>query len=127
MQSIDLLFFYLVDEEVCLPTSGDVVGYIRIADLNTKKPIERIEVTNIVETFERLKKCLLGATEPLVHRNCPESNQCFAIRWTDALQNQITAEHDKKTEVCLLCRDVVQILASYRLFLKQSNRMAAIR
>lgn len=114
---LDILFFYLTSEmRRSKEHPDDYEGFIRIADVENKKHIEKIEVSNVLETFnylrEKFSKFLLSSN----HERIPNSKQCFGIMWDDDTSDLVSETS------CLTCREIADGIKDYIVFMKQSSR-----
>lgn len=122
MKALNLLFFYLVGEEQYDQLTEDIVGYIRVVDLETRKTIEKVEVSRLRETFTHLRSCLSKAAEP-VDYDYPKSEQCFAVKWDKKVMDKIDQSNPN---ICLICKEISNYIQNYRRFLKESGRFATV-
>lgn len=123
MKPLSLLFFYLVGEEHYDEQSEQVLGYIRIVDLKQTKTIDKIEVSCLRETFDRLRICLQKVAKSVEDYCYPESEQCFAIEWTPEIVERLECREDV---ACLICKEIENHVSNYQRFLRESGRFAAV-
>ena len=115
---LDVLFFYLKSE---LRSSGDdYEGFIRLADAHNKKHIEKLEVSNVLETFNYLKERLFKHCLISNHENIPDSVQCFGIMWDDETSKLISESP------CPICKEIVDHIQEYVGYVRQSSRFVKV-
>lgn len=122
MPTLDILFFYLVEEQKTDEETQSPLGYIHIADLANKKSIEKIEVSYLVETFFSFQRYLTSIMPEIQHPHQPQSAQCFAVAWDTKVAERF-ADH---SEDCLICREIAETINSYCQFLRESGRLSAV-
>lgn len=118
---LNLLVFYMVNERHRETDTEQLLGYIRIADIDKRKTIEKIEVSEVSETFNFLREKLSKMAKPCERNDLPESDQCFAIVWDEELSSKLKAAD------CPFCKEIDYHVRNYKCFLTQSKRFAAVR